>query len=520
MKKLLVFIIVGLWISSCSTKNIASSSFIPKSRAPASDVKSADHPYARSRPIAGQYIVVFKNTVGNPRAEAAQLINNHGGKLLHTYFHSIKGFSAQLSDAAVEALLHNPNIDYIEQDMIVSLQTTQESATWGLDRIDQKDLPTDTKYNYNATGDGVYAFIIDTGIRPDHTEFSGRLLPGFTAINDSYGTNDCNGHGTHVTGTLGGTTYGVAKKVSLIPVRVLDCNGSGTWSGVVAGIDFVAGSSLRPAVANLSLGGAPNSALDAAISAAISKGVNIVVAAGNSTADACNYSPSRVPTAITVGATGPSDTRATYSNYGACVDIFAPGDNITSAWNTSSAAINTIAGTSMASPHVAGVVALALQANPSASPAMIESTMLAYATTDRLSSSSLGSSSPNLLVYSLLDSGGGTPPDTTQLTIAVKSITGSSVKASKLGTWQAKAVITVRNTNTNGVMVNASVSGSFSAGGSGSCVTDSSGRCTLTSSTMKSSVANTTFKVNGLSGTNMIYDASRNWITQLVIRKP
>lgn len=515
MKKILVFIIVGVWVSSCSTKNIAANSYARNSRAPASN---ADYPYARSLPIPGQYIVVFKNSVTNPKAEAAQLNHSHRGQLLYIYSNSIKGFSARLSDAAVEALLQNPNVDYVEQDMTVSLQTTQESATWGLDRIDQRDLPIDTLYNYNTTGTGVYAFIIDTGIRSDHTEFTGRLLPGFTAINDSYGTDGCNGHGTHVAGTLGGNTYGVAKQVSLIPVRVLNCKGSGTWSGVIAGIDYVAGSPLRPAVANLSLGGAPNTALDAAISGAINNGVTVVVAAGNSNADACNYSPARVPAAITVGATSANDTRATYSNYGSCVDIFAPGDSITSAWDTSSTAINTIAGTSMASPHVAGVAALALQANPSASPITIEGTLLAYSTNDRLSSSSIGSGSPNLLVYSQLGSGDIISPSKYQ-TIAVKSIIGGSAKTSKT-TWQATAVITVRSADTNALMTNVSVAGSFSTGGPGSCVTDSTGKCSITSSAMKNSVASTTFTVNGLSGTYMIYDASKNWITQVVIRKP
>ncbi len=248
------------------------------------------------------------------------------------------------------------------------------------------------------------AFIIDTGIRPDHVEFTGRLLPGYTAINDANGTTDCNGHGTHVAGTVGGTSWGVAKQVSLVPVRVLDCKGSGTWSGIIAGIDWVANNPLRPAVANLSLGGSKSSAVNAAVAGAVAKGVTMVVAAGNSNANACNYSPSSEPSAITVGATANGDARATYSNYGSCVDIFAPGTAVTSAWNTGSSASNTISGTSMASPHVAGVAALALQANPAASPAAITSFLVSKATAGVVTSA--GTGSPNRLVYSSSRSAG------------------------------------------------------------------------------------------------------------------
>src|SRR6185369_6941614 len=317
----------------------------------------AHHPFAPSQPIAGRYIVVFKQGVANPAAEAANATRG-GGQLHHVYSAAIKGFAATLPDSALAGLRNNPLVDYIEQDQTVSLNQTESGATWGLDRIDQVDRPLDTLYHFNYTGAGVTAFIIDTGIRADHVEFTGRVFEGYSAIADGRGTDDCNGHGTHVSGTVGGTTWGVAKQVSLRPVRVLDCRGSGTWSGVIAGIDWVANNTaVRPAVANMSLGGGKSTSVNAAVAGAVSKGVTMVVAAGNSSADACNYSPSSEPSALTVGATTSTDARASYSNFGSCVDIFAPGSSITSAWNTSSSATNTISGTSMASPHVTGVAA-------------------------------------------------------------------------------------------------------------------------------------------------------------------
>jgi subtilisin family serine protease len=329
----------------------------------------ADPPatYKSSAPkrIPGRYIVVFKDHVMDTDSEADKVIRGRGGVRHLTFSHGLKGFVATLSDAALAGVRNEPNVDYVEQDQVATINATENlpPGGWGLDRIDQVDRPLDSLYQYSSTGKGVNAFIIDTGIRASHQDFAGRVLPGYSAIADANGTNDCNGHGTHVAGTVGGTTWGVAKGVKLIPVRVLDCSGSGAYSGVIAGIDWVANSPLRPAVANLSLGGGASAALDAAIAGAVSKGVNVVVAAGNNNADACNYSPSRAPSAITVGATTSSDARASYSNYGSCLDIFAPGSSISSAWNTSDVATNTISGTSMASPHVAGVVALALAGN-------------------------------------------------------------------------------------------------------------------------------------------------------------
>ncbi len=367
---------------------------------------AASHPFAESKPIPGRYIIVFKSSVRNPASEAANLMRGMaGGQLHHTYSNSIKGFSATLPDAALPSIRNNPNVDYIEADQTVSLnQALQSSATWGLDRIDQANLPLNSQYYYYYTGAGVNAFIIDTGIRPDHVEFTGRLLPGYNVVPGKNSTSDCNGHGTHVAGTVGGTTYGVAKTVSLIPVRVLDCRGSGTWSGVIAGIDWVAGSPLPRRVANMSLGGGKSLVVNAAVAGAVSKGVTMVVAAGNSSADACNYSPASEPSAITVAASTSLDAKPSWSNFGTCVDIFAPGYNIKSAWNASSTATNTISGTSMASPHVAGVAALALAAKPSATPAAVATFLTSNATTNLLTS--IGAGSPNRLVFSIA---AGTP---------------------------------------------------------------------------------------------------------------
>lgn len=479
----------------------------------------ATHPYAQSQPIPGHYIVVFWDSVNSPAAEAANLLRAFGGQLHHTYSSAIKGFAASLPDAALQGIRNNPNVNYIEQDQTVSLNTTQTGATWGLDRIDQAGLTLNGEYQYNYTGAGVHAFIIDTGIRATHGDFNGRVNvgAGFTAINDGNGTNDCNGHGTHVSGTVGGTTWGVAKGVALIPVRVLNCQGSGTWSGVIAGIDFTANSTLRPAVANMSLGGGASQAVDDAVAGAVSKGATVVVAAGNSKADACNYSPARAPSAITVGATTSNDTRASYSNYGTCLDLFAPGSGITSAWNTSDSATNTISGTSMASPHVTGVAALALAANTAASPWAVADFLTKYAsftTSGLISSARTGS--PNRLVYSLAAGG---PLEPVGQAVAIWSITGSPVSYNN--GWRASATVTIGDpTTTPWIAVpGATVVGNFSPGGTARCVTESTGSCTLTSATIQKKINLTKFTVTGVSGPLMSYDPTNNKAIEITINK-
>jgi subtilisin family serine protease len=343
--------------------------------------------------VPNQYIVVLKDDLELARGDYAAVLGRvnavlrgRGAVPEHVYAFAIRGFSAFLSEQDALAIAADPAVEYVEEDSIMEAITTQTGATWGLDRIDQRDRPLNGTYTYTRTGTGVTAYVIDTGILRSHTQFGGRAVHGFTAINDSRGSTDCNGHGTHVAGTIGGSTYGVAKSVRLVAVRVLSCSGSGTTSGVIAGVDWVRANHVEPAVANMSLGGGASSALDTAVNNSINAGVTYAVAAGNSNANAANFSPARVGAAITVGSSTSTDTRSSFSNYGSVVDIFAPGSSITSAWHTSTTATRTISGTSMATPHVAGAAARYLQGNPAASPATVRNALVADATTNRLRS--------------------------------------------------------------------------------------------------------------------------------------
>lgn len=487
--------------------------------------QSPSHRFAPSRPIPDQYIVVFKPDTAAPDVLAAQLASQHGGQLLRTYGHALKGFAVRLPAKAAEALGQHPNVDFVEQDATMSLNEAasapplqQSGATWGLDRIDQRSLPLNGSYQYQYSGAGVYAFVVDTGILAEHLDLAPRVASGYTAIADGRGTTDCNGHGTHVSGTLGGNQWGVAKGVTLVPVRVLDCSGSGSASGVIAGIDWVASQSLRrPAVANMSLGGSYSSALNSSVAGAVSKGVTMVVAAGNSSADACNTSPASEPSALTVAATDSSDTRAYYSNYGQCVDLFAPGSSITSDWITSADASATLSGTSMATPHVAGVAALALAANGSASPATVANFLIGNSTSGVIINP--GSGTPNRLVFSMAT---GAPATPTAQTVAVSALSGLGVKS---GTnWAATATVTIKVNDGSGfttAVSGASVSGSFSPGGTASCTTGSTGSCTLRGSVISRSYSSSRFDLGTVTATNMVYDASRNAApSSLVISRP
>jgi len=351
--------------------------------------------------IKNQYIVILNKDVGSSNEFAQGIAKQHGGKVLQTYDAVLKGFAIYLPDVAgtafVEAMKKNPKVVSVENDTIMKIDaTTQSNPDWGLDRIDQKNLPLDSAYSYLQTGSGTTAYIVDTGILSTHQQFSGRVLSGYTAISDGNGTNDCHGHGTHVAGTVGGSTYGVAKNVSLVPIRILGCDGSGASSNVIAGLDWILKNGKKPAVVNMSLGGDANTSLDSAVENLFNNGYVMVVAAGNSNTDACSSSPARVSKAITVAATDSTDTRASYSNYGSCVDIFAPGSQINSSWIGSNTATKVLNGTSMATPHVVGVVAEMLQSTPTATPQTISNNLLNQASNNVVKNPS---GSPNRLLY-------------------------------------------------------------------------------------------------------------------------
>ncbi|HKG97685.1 MAG TPA: S8 family peptidase, partial [Pyrinomonadaceae bacterium] len=328
---------------------------------------------------------------------AQELAGAHRGQLKHVYQHALNGFAVQMTPEDAEALSLDFRVKYVEEDGVVTADATQSNPPWGLDRIDQRARPLNAIYTFNWTGSGVRAYVIDTGIRTTHTQFGGRASNVFDAFGGSGA--DCNGHGTHVSGTIGGSTYGVAKSALLRGVRVLDCNGSGSNSGVIAGVDWVTNNHINPAVANMSLGGGASSALDTAVNNLSNSGVAIAVAAGNSNADACNSSPARAANAITVGSTTTTDARSSFSNFGTCLDLFAPGSGILSSYFSSDTATATLSGTSMASPHVAGAAALYKQANPSASAATIRNALVNNATTNVVTNA--GTGSPNRLLYTL-----------------------------------------------------------------------------------------------------------------------
>jgi subtilisin family serine protease len=339
------------------------------------------------------YIVVL-DADANASDVAAQHARRFGASITHVYQYALKGYAALLPSQAVEGIARSPQVAWVEPDGVATIDATQSNPPWGLDRIDQRNRPLSGSYTYTNTGSGVKGYIIDTGIRLTHNDFGGRAVSGFDSI-DGGSADDCNGHGTHVAGTVGGVTYGAAKGVTLVAVRVLNCSGSGSWSQVIAGIDWVTGDHTAgtPAVANMSLGGGANTSVDTAVQNMINDGVATAVAAGNGNRggrqqDACKYSPARVAAAMTIGATDSSDRKASWSNYGPCVDWFAPGVSILSAWYTSNTATNTISGTSMATPHTAGVAAQYLQSHTTASPAAVREALYANTTKGIVTSSS------------------------------------------------------------------------------------------------------------------------------------
>ncbi|WP_256452038.1 S8 family serine peptidase [Methylobacter sp. S3L5C] len=380
-------------------------------------------------------MVVFRNnavgkksiySTGNLAADVDDLADTltyrHGGSRGKTWSRALKGMAVHMSARQAAKLANDPDVALVEQDGVVHADTTQTTATWGLDRIDQTNLPLSTDYSYANSGTGVTAFVIDTGIRITHQEFGSRATWG-TNTTDTTNT-DCNGHGTHVSGTIGGTTYGVAKNVKLVAVKVLDCTGSGSWSGVIAGIDWVTSHKTSNSVANMSLGGSYSAAINTAVSNSIAAGIVYAVAAGNDStttvnADACLASPASTPNAITVGATDTTDARSYFSDIGTCLDIFAPGRNISSAWNTNDTATNTISGTSMATPHVTGAAALYLSSYPGATPAQVTTALTQNASVNKVTNA--GTGSPNKLLYTTI-----TPPDLMPPTVILDTPTTNS----------------------------------------------------------------------------------------------
>ena len=378
MKRIAALVLVALVVSACSDTPSA----------PTPSRVRAELKEAQGEAVPGSYIVVFNDDVDDPEAVSEELVGKTKGKLKHSYKAALKGFAAELDDAAVTALREDPRVSYVEEDQVYSVNTTQSGATWGIDRIDQRSRPLSGTYTYTSTGSGVRAYIIDTGIYTSHSQFGGRASM-------VYGSADCHGHGTHVAGTVGSSTYGVAKGVLLRGVRVLGCSGTGSTSGIIAGIDWVRVNHVKPAVANMSIGGGYSSSLNTAATNLHNAGVFVAVAAGNENQNACNVSPASASGVFTTASSTSSDAKSSFSNWGSCVEAYAPGSSITSTYLNGGTA--TMSGTSMASPHVAGVAALYKSTYGDAASSTISSWIINNATTGVITGNITGT--PNRLLY-------------------------------------------------------------------------------------------------------------------------
>ncbi len=421
-KKLMALASIGISINfmACAKIETLNSSAIPGQSSSESSQGDENSESDQTAQEPANYIVVLKQnpilvkaTLEQSRSMVVSSLNFLEKRMnleapRMRFSSALHGGLYKMTREQAQLLKKDPNVAYIEKDQIIHVNAAQSNAPWGLDRIDQQNLPLSGNYSSGVDGVGVNAYVIDTGILTTHQEFEGRAKSGRDLVDNDNDATDCNGHGTHVAGTIGSRAYGVAKKVNLIGVRVLDCNGSGSYSGVIAGVDWVTANHKKPAVANMSLGGPLSQALEDAILNSIKAGVTYAVAAGNDNQSACNSSPARMPDAIKVGATSNTDQRASFSNFGSCVDLFAPGVDIESTWDTSSTSTNKISGTSMATPHVAGVIALYLERNPASSPAQVKSALLAGSTSGKVTSP--GTGSPNKLLNIAFVAGSNPPP--------------------------------------------------------------------------------------------------------------
>ncbi|WP_431728182.1 S8 family peptidase [Verrucosispora sp. TAA-831] len=440
--------------------------------------------------VEGSYIVVFKDAeVGRSAVGSSvdRLLRRHGGSTARTYTAAVRGAELRVSAKAAARIAADPAVAYVEQNHTVTISGTQTNPpSWGLDRIDQRNLPLNSSYTYPNTASNVTSYVIDTGIRTTHSDFGGRATWGTNTVDTN--NTDCNGHGTHVAGTVGGTAYGVAKATRLVAVKVLNCQGSGTNAGVIAGIDWVTANAVKPAVANMSLGGGANTSVDNAVINSINAGITYAVAAGNGNAlgqrqNACNYSPARAAPAITVGATQNNDAAASFSNFGTCVDILAPGVSITSAWHTGDTATNSISGTSMASPHVAGVAALVLSANPSWTPQQVRDYLVANSTPNVITN--VGTGTPNQLLYVV---NGDTPPPTNDFSVSVSPTSGSTAPG---GSVTASVATATTNGSAQSVSLSASGLPSGATASFSPATVTSGGSSTLTVTTSASTPAGT-----------------------------
>ncbi len=391
-----VLLLLGLALAACGDYS--------KGYEPSDDTTATVRADLTADLIPNRYIVTLRPGV-NAASESARLAAAAGGRVLFVYQHALSGFAAEIPSPTLLALGSDAAVATIEPDRRVTLQGVQTPAgSWGLDRIDQRTLPLDNAYNYDNGAPQVRIYIIDTGILTTHAEFKTntggtRATAGYSSIRDGKERTDCNGHGTHMAGLAGGRTYGVAKQVKLVSVRVLGCTGSGATSGVIAGVDWVTSRAVKPAVANMSLGATTTPTLTQAVTNSINSGVVYTVAAGGSSSNACGFSPADTPNALTVGASDNLDSKYSPSNFGPCLDLFAPGVALRAAWYTSTTATQVLSGSSTSAALVSGAAAIYLQAHPTASALTANAAITGNATSGVLTN--IGVGSPNLLLYTV-----------------------------------------------------------------------------------------------------------------------